>query len=383
MLAKKRRDPEANVSEEEQFILQSTKYLANDQVGAFYLSKKNPFPTRHFSNPSHISTTVQQARQALAKHKAERECEDHPVRHTQSAGAPRRLSATLSVVSTTSGVSSASSGSSSSNSSDSKPRPQTGGFDQRRQVHFEREKPMDTLMEIDNHRKKTGKTVIPRTLEAAQCLERRPHTSPFHPRNASTPSHGKISDWVAGGPTVHPTVRRTKSFEPHTPGSEFGRVFRARSQSITEGRKEGRKEGRIMREMRQEKDAADEKVKAFLSRLKEEGLAAELHSPRPTVYYRHVTVPGPKDYWRRLGERVMHQREEERRRSQPRPSIEHQLQTEDRAKKHSVTTKLQNVVKNIMKMKRTCEILEYEKLKKDMATEPNQIAEIQTQTLDT
>ena len=312
--------------------------------------------------------------------KAERVCEDYPVRHTQSAGAPRRLSATLSVVSTTSGVSSASSDSSSSSDSSegNKPRPQTVGFDQRRQVHFERGTPLDTLMEIDSHQKKVGKTVIPKTLEAERCLERRPHTSPFHPRNASTPSHGKINDWVAGGPTVHATVRRTQSFEPHTPGGEFGRMIRPRSQSITEGRNEGR----IMREMRQQKDAADEKVKVFLSRLKEEGLAAELHSPRPTVHYRHVTVPGPKDYWRRLGEKVMHQREEERRRSQPRPSIEHQLQTEDRAKKHSVTTKLQNVVKNILKMKRTCEILEYEKLKKDMA-EPKQVAEIHTQTLDT
>ena len=311
--------------------------------------------------------------------KAERVCEDYPVRHTQSAGAPRRLSATLSVVSTTSGVSSASSGSSSSSDSSggSKPRPQTVGFDQRRQVHFEPGRPLDTLMEIDSTRTKEGKTVIPKTMEASQFLERRPHTSPFHPRNPPTPSHGKISDWVAGGPTVHPTVRRTQSFEPHTPGGEFGRVFRPRSQSITE-----RNEGRIMREMRQQKDVADEKVKVFLSRLKEEGLAAELHSPRPTVRYRHVTVPGPKDYWRRLGEKVMHQREEERRRSQPRPSIEHQLQTEDRAKKHSVTTKLQNVVKNILKMKRTCEILEYEKLKKDMA-EPKQVAEIQTQTQDT
>lgn len=335
----------ADVTEEEQFILQSTKYLANDQVGAFYLSKKNPFPMRHFSNPKRISINVLQARHALAKHMAERAFEDQPAPlHSQSAVARQQLFPC--------------------EVGNIQPRPRTSysGQPLRRQVHFEYDQKStnsteatetDDDMPCREHGRKITKTPISKTLEAN--LERRPLSSSFRQRSASNPLDGRISDWVPDRLIIHSEIRRTQSFHPQN-SNEFKRM---RSQSISVP------EGRIMKEMRQEKDAAEEKVKVFLSTLKEEGLANELHTPKPITYYRHVSMPGPKDYWRRLGEKVMQEQEVERRKSQQH-MVEHQLQTVDRAKKHSVTKKLQNVVKKMLSTKRTCELLEYAKMKQEM-----------------
>ena len=341
MSAKQQKDPTADVSEEQHFILQSTKYLANDQACAFYLSKKNTYPTRHFTNPNHTSFTVSEARRTLAKNRARRACD---MRYSQSAGVRRRGRPSM----------------------DDRPRPQTGdsGRLSRRQVHFEDSEEEDTTEsdEIHDNAADTNNVKLPTmsTTEAAADVNGCPESS----SGATDALRDRVSEWVPERPTVHPKIRRTQSFQPQMPRTPSG-ATRVRSQSLTHP------DGRIYQDIRHETSAADEKVKSFLSMLKHEGLAADVHAPQPiTPHYRHVSVTGPKDYWRRLGAKVMDERKEESRRHETHhAAADHSLMTQDVAKRHSVARKLQNVVKNLMKMKTTNELLEYEKIKLAMSGE--------------
>ena len=350
--AKQQKDPAADVSEEQHFILQSTKYLANDQACAFYLSKKNTYPTRHFTNPNHTSFTVSEARRALAKNRSRREGD---ARYSQSAGVRRRGRPLMG--------------------GEERPRPQTGdsGRLSRRQVHFEDDSEEEDTSEgeeiHDNEAcgSDTNNVKLPiMNTEAAQNVNGCPENS----SGATDAFHDRISEWVPERPILHPRIRRSQSFQPQMPPGRVSGAARVRSQSLSHP------DGRIFQEIQHETSAADEKVKSFLSMLKLEGLAADVHAPQPiTPHYRHVSIAGPKDYWRRLGAKVLDERKEESRKNETHhPGVEHALLTQDVAKRHSVARKLQNVVKNLMKTKTTNELLEYEKIKLAMSGEQKEMA---------